>query len=512
MDGQSLAARLGGQRQSEHFTLVYPRSKPREEVDRFLRELEWHHAQLGAFLGGAPSGKIRVYLYRSAEEKQLLVGAAHTQFAKPWRLELHVNDAPFPHPALKHELVHVMAAPLGTGPFRITARSGVWPVIGIIEGMAVAGDNPADELTLHEWSAGMRRQKLMPEVRALLAPQGFYGAAPARAYTAAGSFLRYLAETHGPQKLGVLYARGDFGESYGRTLDELATEWERFLDALPLDPAAVNQAFSRFHRGSLFSRPCAREVAALADEANQTVSSDPERAFELYQRCAQLQPDEPAFALAQATALTKSGRQEEAMELLLSLERSQKDQPSTLAEVLMAKADLAHQRGRADQAKAALEKVLSLAPSPAMDRTARVKRWALESPGPGAALWAYFQPDQDELKLLGLREALADYPQTPLLSYLLGRRLLQGNAPRAAARYLSAALEGELPDSVRQESFRLLVQADYLAGNCAAVRTTVGQLPSYGAAFKANGLSYVQRCDFDDQAFNGPLVPEGPFR
>ena len=37
-----------------------------------------------------------------------LVGAAHTQFAKPWRREIHVNGLSFPHPVIKHELVHAM--------------------------------------------------------------------------------------------------------------------------------------------------------------------------------------------------------------------------------------------------------------------------------------------------------------------------------------------------------------------------------------------------------------------
>ncbi|MHB8872146.1 MAG: tetratricopeptide repeat protein [Myxococcaceae bacterium] len=512
MSEGALTGRLGGIRESEHFVLVHSRGKPREEIDRFVRDLELRYLQLHTFLGGAPSGKIRVYLYRTAGEKLALVGAAHTQFAKPWRLELHVNDAGFPQPVLKHELMHVMAAPFGTGPFKVTARFGVWPVIGIIEGMAVAGDNPVDELTLHEWSAGMRRQKLMPDVRSLLAVRGFYRAPPARAYTAAGSFLRYLGETHGALKLTSLYARGDFQAAYGRSLDELAGEWERFLDELPLDAAGVNQAFARFRQGSLFSRPCAREVATLTAQAAETLPSDPERALSLYQRCAAIQPDEPSFALAQATALTRAGRKGDAADLLKGLAATLKDQPSTQAEVQMALADLAYARGRVDESRAALEAVLAQDPRPSLDRTARVKLAALGPSASGAAVWSYFQPGADDVKLLVIREALAEDPRNALLSYLLGRRLEQGSAPRLALRYLSAALEGELPGSVRKEALRLLVEAQYLAGDCAAVRTTVGQLPSYGAGFKAAADVFTERCDFEERAFNGPLVPEGPFR
>jgi hypothetical protein len=141
-----------------------------------------------------------------------------------------------------------------------------------------------------------------------------------------------------------------------------------------------------------------------------------------------------------------------------------------------------------------------------------VKLAALASPGSGAALWAYFQPGAEDVKLLVLREALTDDPKNPVLAYLLGRRLEQGRAPKLAVRYLAAALEGPLDGSVRKEALRLFIEAQYLAGDCEGVRTSAGQLPSLGAAFKAASDSWVARCDFEDQAFGGPLKPEGLFR
>ncbi|HEX4621462.1 MAG TPA: hypothetical protein VH208_07835, partial [Myxococcaceae bacterium] len=259
-----LEDRLGGTRDTTHFHLVYPRGKAREEVEHLARDLEFRYQQLSDFLGGAPTGRISVYVYRSPEEKEALVGASNTQFAKPWRHELHINDATFPSGALKHELAHVMAAPYGTGPLRVTSRAGFFPNMGVIEGLAVAADDPVNELTLHEWAAAMRREKLAPDLRSLFQPQGFYANAAARAYTYAGSFLRYLSETYGKEKLQALYARGDFEGAYGRSVDSLATEWEGVLDKLPLDPSATAQAFARFRQGSIFARRCAREVAQLA--------------------------------------------------------------------------------------------------------------------------------------------------------------------------------------------------------------------------------------------------------
>ncbi|PTL80409.1 hypothetical protein [Vitiosangium sp. GDMCC 1.1324] len=513
MTDEALQARLGGVRDSEHFQLIYPRGLPREQVDRTVRDLEFRYAQLSRFLGGAPEGRIRIWLYRSEEEKQALVGAGRTQFAKPWRLELHINGRDFPHPTLKHELAHVMAAPAGSGPFRVTTRLGLYPLMGIIEGMAVAADNPVQgDLTLHEWAAGMRRQKLAPDIRKLVGPEGFYQSAPARAYTLVGSFLRHLADTHGSDKLRALYAHGDFVAAYGQPLDALATEWEKYLDSLPLDEATVSRAFQRFRTGSLFARACAREVARIQEEARDYLASNPQQALELYQRAAHLQPQEPSFLLGQATALDRLERPEEASQVLVKLAEQVKGQPALEAEVALAQSDVASRQGNKEQARALLERVLSLSPSPEATRTAQVKLAALDSEARAAPIQAYFRESHEELRLLRLANALQTMPKDPYLHYLLGRRLLQVDAPAEALHHFTQALEGELPEAIRREALRLRVQAAYLAGDCGAVRHEVGALPDYGPGFRAVATEWAERCDFEDTHFGGPLVPRDAFR
>jgi tetratricopeptide (TPR) repeat protein len=406
-----------------------------------------------------------------------------------------------------------MAAPAGSAPFRVTTRLGVWPLMGVIEGMAVGADNPVQgDLTLHEWAAGMRRQKLAPDIRKLVGPEGFYQSAPARAYTLVGSFLRHLADTYGSDKLRALYAHADFEAAYGRPLDALATEWETFLDSLPLDETTVSRAFQRFRSGSLFSRACAREVALLQEEARDFLASDPQQALELYQRAARLQPQEHTFQLGQATALDRLERPDEATQVLGALAEQVKGQPSLEAEVALAQADTASRRGNKEQARAFLERVLALAPSPEVTRTAQVKLAALESEARAAPIQAYFRETQEELRLLRLASALESTPKDPYLNYLLGRRLLQVDAATEALPHLSRALEGELPEAIRREALRIRVQAAYLAGDCGTVRHEVGALPDHGPAFRAVTTEWAERCDFEDRHFGGPLVPRDAFR
>ena len=508
MTDAALKERLGGVRETAHFEFIYPRGLSRQDVDRRVRDLEFRYEQLARFFGEAPTGRIRVWLYRTDAEKQQLVGAGRTQFAKPWRQELHINGRDFPHPTLKHELAHVMAAPAGSGPFRVTTRLGLWPLMGVIEGMAVAADNPVQgDLTLDEWAAGMRRQKLAPDIRKLVGPEGFYQSAPARAYTLVGSFLRHLADTYGTEKLRALYAHADFEGVYGRPLDALATEWETRLDALPLDEATINRAFQRFRTGSLFSRACAREVARLQEGARDYLASEPERALTLYARAAELQPQEPSLRLGQATALERLERPDDAAGVLAALAGQVKGQPALEAEVALAQAGVAARPGHEAEARGFLEAVLKLAPSPEVTRTAQVKLAALDVPARAPAIQAYFRESQEELRLLRLSLALGTLPGDPYLHYLLGRRLLQVDAPVEALPNLSRALDSPLPEALRREALKLKVQAAYLAGDCGAVRHEVGLLPDLGPAFRATTSEWAERCDFEARVFGGPLVP-----
>ncbi|RYZ39657.1 MAG: hypothetical protein EOO71_19225 [Myxococcaceae bacterium] len=509
-----LAEQLGGVRETEHFVLHYPRGKAREDVDRMARDLEFRYAQTARFLGVAPTERVRVWLYRSEDEKQRLVGAGRTQFAKPWRTELHIQDKPFPHSVLHHELAHVMAAPAGAGFFRVTTRLGVWPLMGVIEGLAVAADDPVQgELTLHQWAAGMRRQGLAPDMRDLMGPKGFYQSAPARAYTVAGSFLRYLADTYGADKLRAVYAHADFDAAYGQPLDALVTEWERTLDALPLDASTLARAFARFRAGSLFSRACAREVARLSDSARDALASDPQDALTRYQRAAALQPEEPSFQLGQAVALDALERSADAAGVLDSLAEQVKDRPALAAEVAVARADVALHLENLDASRAFLQAALALNAGPELTRTAQVKLAALESPSRRAPIEAYFRAPQEELRLLLLDRALLASPQDPWLRYLLGRRLHQVGAPALAADQLQRALaDTALPEAIRREATRLKIEAAYLAGDCGAVRHEVGALPDYGAAFRAVATEWRERCDFEQTTFRGPLVPRQAFR
>jgi len=501
---------LGGRTETEHADILFPREKSPEDVERLRRDVEFRLAGLGRFFG-APPPPVRVVVFRSPEEKQRWVGAGGTQFAKPWLLSVYLNDAPFPHPTLGHELAHVAAGAFGSGPFRVTSRWGV-PLMGVVEGVAVAADDPHGELTLHAWAAGMRRQGLMPDVRGIVGATGFWTAAPARAYTAAGSFLRFLRDTQGTERLQRLLAHGGFAGVYGRPLDTLVSEWERMLDGLPLDESAVNRAFARFRQPSLFRRSCAREVAALAAEAKGLTTTNPSRALQLLRSCARLQPTEPDFLLGEVALLRTLNRPSEAAEVLEHADGLVAGRPALEAQVALARADLAWDAGDLQAAGASLQQAASLRPGRDLEREAEVKRVALADARLRPMLHAFFDASSDELRLWVLERARESAPEDGVVNYLLGRRLLAVGLPAEAADALGRALSATLPEQVNREAWRLLVSAHYRDGDCAAVRSDLGRMPDLSEPLRAEVTEWQARCTFEEQTFNGPLVPRGPFR
>jgi hypothetical protein len=187
------------------------------------------------------------------------VGAAHTSYTKPWLAEIHIHDAPAPHPVLRHELVHALASVAAPPPLRVPARAGVVPAGGLIEGLAMALDRPARDL--HGRTRVLRDLGLLPPAAALMGDAGFFSAAPARAYVAAGSFIRFLIDTRGGAGVLEVYGGRDWARAFGVPLPELEREWQRELDATVVPPGLRKDAEARFHDPGLFGRRCARETA-----------------------------------------------------------------------------------------------------------------------------------------------------------------------------------------------------------------------------------------------------------
>src|SRR5438067_2337041 len=220
-----LDAELGGRMETEHLLLHFPREKKDEERALLARDAENDVRAVARFFGIPPGPRIEIYLYRSAEEKRILIGAAETSFTKPWLRQIHTNDAPAPHPILRHELVHALGSQIARGPWRVPG--GLIPQMALVEGVAVAADWPGGEFTVHEEARALQELGLLPHLETLFKPGLFYAESGPQAYTASGSFLRFVWESRGPRFIGQVYASAE-----PLDLGGLIREYLRFLEGI----------------------------------------------------------------------------------------------------------------------------------------------------------------------------------------------------------------------------------------------------------------------------------------
>ncbi|MEZ4407880.1 MAG: hypothetical protein R3A52_15610 [Polyangiales bacterium] len=273
LDAGDVAERLGGEAWSRRCVVRFDRSIAIDDARLAARDCDVRVAQLEDFYGVRGPRRVTVFLFANAEQKRALMGAADTYIAKPWRAEVYLQWAPFPHPVLKHELAHVVAGAMSSGFLRIPTRGALLPLPGLIEGAAVAAAWEGEgDLTPHQWSRAMLEAGLAPRVRALTG-LGFLASASVTAYTAAGSFCRWLHDTRGAERFRRVYDTGDFEGAYGEPLSSLESRWHAFLREVPLPDRALARARTRFRRASVFGRSCPLTLDALSDQAARLAAS-----------------------------------------------------------------------------------------------------------------------------------------------------------------------------------------------------------------------------------------------
>jgi hypothetical protein len=252
--------RLGSRIETDHVTIYYSRSSiPDREIRWIAAEHEFRiHQILGAlYLPSAP--RIRSYIYPSAEEKLRLIGAGNTNIAKPWSGEIHITRGSL-DATLKHELVHVLAAPFGMPVINASLSTG------LVEGLAMAVDWKWGNRTVHEYAAIMQHFDVAPGINDLMQFSGFARQSSSISYVLAGSFCRFLIDRYGIRKMMLLYGGPSYEEVYGKSLETLIGDWKGFLRTIPVTDQDRDVVDVLFRRPPIFKKVCAR-VAAERDIA-----------------------------------------------------------------------------------------------------------------------------------------------------------------------------------------------------------------------------------------------------
>jgi len=426
---------------------------------RMKLELTLRDAQLERFFGKKPSHKLIVYLYADDDQKKALMGAHGTQLARPWQHELHISGFDVPHPSLKHELAHLYGGEIAAGPLGVPARALVLVNLGLVEGLAVAADWPVrGGLTVHEWARAMRALKLAPDPRDVIYPAGFWSQSSSRAYTIAGSFIRWLADTKGIEPLARAYASNDFEGAYGAPMATLVEGWAQMIDAMPLSETDRLQAEYRFKSPSIFARVCPHTTANLLEDARDDMArGDLDRALDALDRAFGYDPSRVDVLYTGAKALGRAGRMEEARAWATRGRDAPGSTTRGMAMGIELLADLAWQQSEAredarigarDAARSGYEEVRSLGLSEESARLQTVKLQALTRPSTvSEPLRKYLSGALGSDQSAGTLGALArGAPHDPIVAYLFGKLLENVLLPELAVTEASRAIALGLDD------------------------------------------------------------------
>jgi hypothetical protein len=489
----AVARALGGRRDGARCTVHFPAEKARPAVEALLAECEFQVEDLARALAIAPPARVTAYVYRSAEEKRRLVGAAATEYAKPWLREIHLVDGPLPHPLLRHELVHAVGAEIAGGLLGVPARGLVLVSAGLVEGLAAALETPRGRFTVDEWSRAAKDLGLLPDVARIVGPAGFWAEPPARAYSAAGSFLAFVLRVHGPERVREAYRTGDLARATGVPLEELAAAWVRSLEAVEAPPGLLAAARPRLGRKSIFARPCARELATLEARAGAAAAAGrTAEACALYEEAA-ARAGSAGLLLAAGEVRARAGDLAGAEEAYrAALAAAGEEDVALRAAVAAARGDLAWRRDDLSRATFEWLRALAAHPDRAEARLLEAKLAAAPDPALGPAARPLLLGDGDASLALA---RVARVPH-PLAAYLVGRALASRGEGAAAVPELERAAAGRLPPALARETRLLLGEARCAAGARAGGGAVLRELlaPPASAAERARAEEALRRC------------------
>jgi tetratricopeptide (TPR) repeat protein len=428
--------------------VVYSSGVPRADAERLARECVGHLPEIEAYLGARGPERIKVFLFASEAEKGAYMGASHTYIAKPWRHEIYLQAAGFPHPTLGHELAHVVSGSFGPGPFHVAGPlGGIIPDPGRIEGIAVAASpGEDDDFTLLEWSKALLDAQLLPEMPSVFR-LGFLAKSHQAAYTVAGAFVAWFHDRYGAEALRHWYAGQPIEEATrGRSLSALDREFRADLAKIQLRPELTAMAKARFDRPSIFGRTCPRRIdrdLALAEA--RLGSGDTRGAREALQALIDLDRQNTRAKLDLALCEVREGALEAALSRYQALASDPRLSVLERASALEAVGDVNVMAKRAERAAEAYAQVAKLDADEDRQRTMDVKILAAfgkADDGKRALLVGDQElgPSWDQAApLLGAQAENGD----PLAQYLVGRNLWLHGRAAAALEYLDRALDPE---------------------------------------------------------------------
>ena len=469
---------LGASLETEHFVVYFDPNSIDEDQRYWLQEdLEFRYHELHTFFQrdvvAWKQRKIGVYIYPNTEVQQRLMGARNTLVARPWTHQMHIRWT-FSSSSLAHEMAHLFTAEFASRPTFLSTAYGVIPNLGLIEGIAVAADWPADEVSPHDIAAALHKANLAPNLLVSLSPSGFWKQPAGKAYQTMGSFVRWLVDTHGIEKFTQVYALSNFKEVYGLDIIDLHRDWLEFITQLPITQDVQDFVEYRYNTKSIFEKMCARKVAETQRVADNFYKQGRyEQAKEQYQQLEQWNPSNWKYPYQIAKIAMEQNVPQDTENILLAQEN--REHPAIVWSLWKElEGDLAWKQGDFDRAVTIFDSITQqrniASIAPAQWRQYRMKRELCATKN---SMYQQYFDTKNNSNRLWLASHMDIHPEFAL--YLQVFNWFQWKNYSAIREIVSTSTVSMqvLPQPLREEYHRMLLYTYWYAEDSVSIATAI---------------------------------------
>ena len=222
---------------------------------------EFYWMNLKDYFMEIPDNKINTYLFFDDRQKKNLFGSGSADVAKPWLYSIYISNDSW-ESTLKHEIAHCFTAEFGSGIFKLA--SGFNP--SLIEGVAEAADGFYDENSIHYLASLAYRNNFRVDIKSLFESFSFFSSVSSLSYIYSGSFIKYLVDNIGIEKVKLFYLDSNFDKDFKFDLSNIISNYESFIDTLNTYDKK-HKANYYFGRKPLISKVCPRYISSSLSEA-----------------------------------------------------------------------------------------------------------------------------------------------------------------------------------------------------------------------------------------------------
>jgi tetratricopeptide (TPR) repeat protein len=246
---------------TEHFNIYLPDKSP-AELSRIALLHEYYYNKIVIELKLGKTKKIDSFIFENASQKRKLFGSGNADVAKTWSHQIFLNYDTY-EKSLKHELVHILSGYFGSTIFKISDGFNM----AMVEGIAVAIENNFDGYPVHYGArlAFLNNDKI--KITHLFSGLNFFTQYSSVSYIVVGSFVRFLIEKYGIEKIKKLYGDYDFKKVIGKDISGLEKDYKKFLYSIKTD-LNENKAMLYFGGQPIFNKHCPRIAAAQIKKAS----------------------------------------------------------------------------------------------------------------------------------------------------------------------------------------------------------------------------------------------------